>query len=228
MGMFLHRTRPETRRKPGFISAQKEGGRLDRKGLATVYHTGVTGSSVAAISLPMEKIDYDRLSDQGQKIYNQFIRVLMSQEDWQMAVDLADILLGRDAPITKTDKQTEYGLQIAMVVSYCRPFKPGGRNFPKLPEEFQVSMSTTEKTLHDRLEQIRDQIMAHSDLGPRDFQHDIPKAGSWAPVFTVANNVHTPLTKDEVQQVRDLARRMDQIGARQHVDLQAQLVSHSQ
>ena len=98
-----------------------------------------------------------------------FKRLLLSLRDLEEAGSFVLRLRDADSPL---DGVARKAIQIALIVSYCRPFtKNKGPGVSKtLPSEFIERLEPEQQALHSRLKDLRDQEFAHSDGGPADIQ----------------------------------------------------------
>jgi hypothetical protein len=101
-----------------------------------------------------------------------FKRLLLSIRDFQDAGSFVQRLRGVTDGGLDLDVVSRRALQIALVVSYCRPFSSNrGVGVRKtLPREFIERLGAEHKDMHARLRALRDQEFAHSDGGPADIQ----------------------------------------------------------
>lgn len=94
----------------------------------------------------------------------QFNRHLISSEDFIEAKNYLKAL------VNEPDVVTRRALWIAAIVSYCRPFT---NNFgkesaiPSISPEFVNELRAEQRALHDRLMELRNTVIAHSDFGSK-------------------------------------------------------------
>jgi hypothetical protein len=120
-----------------------------------------------------------------------FKRLLLSIRDLEDAGGFVLRLREADGAGSPLDAVARKALQIALVVSYCRPFSINkGLGVSKtLPAEFVGRLTPEQQALHWRLKALRDQEFAHSDGGPADIQVSVSQRADGTPLASHAKAV---------------------------------------
>lgn len=98
--------------------------------------------------------------------HNRRIRLLYSMKDIQLALSAADFLQECDPEtrISKVELRRYKCYETTAIVSYARPFSESRGKIPKLSlKMIGVKLNDESKELHDRLLNLRNRVVAHSD-----------------------------------------------------------------
>lgn len=155
-------------------------------------------------------------------------RLLISLWDLNSAASYASVLvhLGRrgpdEGPLTDLHRETAL---TAMVVTYARPFS-GNRSDPLCAGTIRlrrlVTLSEAERTLHNRLVDLRNTAFAHADPSAWKVSHRVQPNGT---VLPIVRDPRAPMRRADYAAVRDLASlictaistQLTGIGIRGHV-----------
>jgi hypothetical protein len=104
-------------------------------------------------------------TEQGRRLYK---RLIIAFHDLTESRQFLNRLLGLNSeiPPPPSDKIQREALMTALIVSYVRSFsknRDADDVLRRLPEDFLCDFTETEKQLHARMLQLRDQEFAHSD-----------------------------------------------------------------
>lgn len=148
----------------------------------------------------------------GDKDRALYKRLVLSIADLEEAGSFVHRLLGRgasaDAP--PLDGTARKALQIALIVSYSRPFSTNRKTRdvqPTLPAAFLDQLTERQRTLHHRLKTLRDQEFAHTDPMPADVTVRVaarPDGTPHASVLRAGSSTRAQIQDDELQQIEDL------------------------
>jgi hypothetical protein len=118
--------------------------------------------------------------------------------------------VGSFANAPALDGTTREGLQVALVISYARPFSGNRRTSdvePTLPAAFLSQLCERHRTLHGKLLSLRDQEFAHSDPVPADVKVWVSQRGDGethaAPVNSVSMT-RAEITSDALTEIGEL------------------------
>lgn len=104
--------------------------------------------------------------DEHPNIHKRRVRLLYSMKDIQLAISAADFLqeCDPDAKISKVDLRRYKCYETTAIISYARPFSESRGGFPKLSlRMINVQLDDQLKALHQRILELRNQVIAHSD-----------------------------------------------------------------
>lgn len=96
------------------------------------------------------------------ELERQFVRVYISGKDFEQCVEYAAFAEAA------TEETVRRGLITASIISYARPFSANESHekaIPKPPVSVDKHLTSEELLLHNRLCNIRNQAVAHSDFG---------------------------------------------------------------
>ena len=99
----------------------------------------------------------------------QYNRYLISSEDFIEAKGYLEALESNPA-----DGVVCRALLMAAIVSYCRPFTNNSGNrdgaIPSISQKFINELASDEKSLHEKLTELRHKVLAHSDFDAKACQ----------------------------------------------------------
>jgi hypothetical protein len=117
--------------------------------------------------------------------------LLYSLNDLQQALSACEFLYecDEDQTYSKIDLRRFRCFETTLVVAYTRPFSQSRGEIPALTMKMiDLKLSAEKRALHDRLMQMRNQIMAHSDaemMRMTTQAFDIPIGDEKPPVFLI-------------------------------------------
>ncbi|WP_168455083.1 hypothetical protein [Acetobacter pasteurianus] len=94
------------------------------------------------------------------------IRIIQAMADFQMALSALDFVseVSPDEPISRIERRRLRCFEDAAVVAYWRPFSYSN-GLPKLTlETLGITATTEQLTLHERLKERRNKVIAHTDV----------------------------------------------------------------
>ncbi len=127
-------------------------------------------------------------------------RLVISNHDLNHAKRFAELILNRNSDC---EKYLLYALKTALVVAYWRPFsgnKPSPDALSMLEDKHKNAFTPIEKRLHDRIHNVRNQVMAHSDSNAHGVHVFVGElAGSKTAIPTARDPHAAALTNADVQ-----------------------------
>jgi len=150
--------------------------------------------------------------DQAKRDRALYKRLVLSMPDLRDAGTFVHRLLGRGSFVgaPELDATARKALQIALVVSYSRPFSTNRKAADvqsTLPPQFVECLSESQRALHSRLRTLRDQEFAHSDPGPADLRVSVGQFPGGAPLPATVRSVSSTkaaMSDDELIAIEDL------------------------
>lgn len=131
-------------------------------------------------------------------------RLHITQEDLAQASRFGRLILSLDFDIEKEDQDSRLirqALDIALIVSYCRPFtlfrNKEGKRESRLPESLLAVLSAEERRIHKSLLNRRNQEYAHSDSSQITVRYYSWPLG----ILPISRNRFAPLPRPTVEQV---------------------------
>ena len=144
-----------------------------------------------------------KLSPEIQGKLGQFHRVLMSYTDFYQAKRITDHILGSNLYSDPAkDRFLLPALNCAGIIAYCRPFS--GNNPGEMPKVHDLSarflrvLTKDEMVVHEVVMQDRNTVLAHSDPGAWGMDLQIVKNPSGDFLLPHHNDVHAPLTEENM------------------------------
>jgi hypothetical protein len=142
-----------------------------------------------------------------------FKRLLLSIRDLEEAGSFVlRLRKGSDAGAA-LDPVAQKALQIALVVSYCRPFSTNqGPGVSKtLPPEVIKRLTPEQRALHSRLKALRDEEFAHSDGGPADIQVSVARRPDGTPLASHSKSVSSTRLVYELDELTRIEALIDKV-----------------
>jgi hypothetical protein len=131
-------------------------------------------------------------------------RLHITQEDLAQASRFGRLILSLDSDTEKEDQNSRLirqALDIALVVSYCRPFtlfrSKEGKRESRLPESLLAVLSNEERSIHESLLNQRNQEYAHSDASQIEVRYYSWPLG----ILPISRNRFVPMPRPTVEQV---------------------------
>jgi hypothetical protein len=148
--------------------------------------------------------------DAERKLYK---RLIISDQDLSHARKYAQLILELDLHGSSGDKNVylHRGLNVALVVSYWRPFSDNEGSLdtlPRLPDGFIAMYSPEGKALHDQLKSLRNRAFAHSDATAHGVRVHIKEFLGAKAAWPMSWNAHVPLTLERTKQLLDMIEQL--------------------
>jgi hypothetical protein len=127
-------------------------------------------------------------------------RLVISNADLNHAKQYAELILNRN---WDREKYLLYALKTALIVAYWRPFSendPAPDTLPMLENKHKKDFTTIEKRLHNRVRNLRNEVIAHSDSNAHSVRVFVGELAGSTTAIPIARDPHaTLLTNDDVQ-----------------------------
>ncbi len=138
-------------------------------------------------------------------------RVTLSMYDLEAAEAFAEEVLSDQE--TNRSELVSAALDLALRISYCRPFTRNrtGKNNDfdsRLTSDCTSSYSAEEQALHEEVYNSRNQIYAHSD--PEPYELDVGVTGEGGAVYGHSHNPVRLLSLRKVEQLHAMSRKLRQ------------------
>jgi hypothetical protein len=140
-------------------------------------------------------------------------RLIISHQDLDHAKRYADLILklGLHKSDEEGDRYLHRGLNVALVVSYWRPFSDNegsADTHPRLPDKFISGYSPTEEALHKEVRNLRNKAFAHSDAEAHGVRIHVREFLGSKTVFPVGWNAHIPLSDERTKQLLGMINKL--------------------
>lgn len=155
--------------------------------------------------------------------YKQYIRLLISYQDFQHAFDIAEIIIEENYEFKRNSTKGLEGQRIkilwealnsSMILSYCRPFSGNDKNsqskIPDLTNKVLKTLTNDEKEFHKTLIEDRNTIIAHSDSEAWNIKPILVKTKEMnKPIlYPSSNEVRAPLKIEFVEKLKTMCIKL--------------------
>ncbi|MFI5398355.1 MAG: hypothetical protein ACHQ9S_22690 [Candidatus Binatia bacterium] len=162
-----------------------------------------------------------------------FKRLIISDGDLDHAGWFADIILNRHLH-SCTDEESKYlhrGLNLALVVTYCRPFsgnKCSNDTTGDLPGRYLRDFSKEERALHSHLLKMRNCDHAHSTAAGHAVEVTVDARGAGPVAWAISRNAYVPLPREDTERLRGMITKLIQHVMDEHIRIQRLLAPGEQ
>lgn len=160
-------------------------------------------------------------------------RLILSQEDVQQAIDIAQYILEHslwDEAKWSDARLIGRGLQTAMVVSYIRPFSgnfDAEHTFSRPRIDIDKLLTEPEWRLHQEIKEMRDTVFAHTDAEQRNLSLSIYKFGEYSTANAISRNPYVMKSKQVTEDFLSLFKRVQCLFLEETIRLQSDLEAGS-
>jgi len=157
-----------------------------------------------------------------------FKRLIISERDLDHASRFADLILQRNLHAC-TDEESRYlhrGLNLALIVAYCRPFsgnKGNNDTAGDLPGRYLRELSDQEQALHSHVLDLRNRDHAHSDPAGHTVQVSVADLGGGPVASAIGRNAYVPLPREDTERLRSMITKLMAHILEEHVRIQQSL-----
>jgi hypothetical protein len=162
----------------------------------------------------------------------QFLRLLMSYNDFKHATQIATHIVSLD-PVTEKREGRWFlmeALNSAMIVAYCRPFSGNDRGtrpkIPDLPDSFLDVLDTKELEVHATALSDRNSVLAHSDSAAWNLRPLALAIGDRRILMPVSSYTRAPLTREATEILRTASDKLMEAVFAERMRLEPDLIKH--
>lgn len=140
-------------------------------------------------------------------------RLVISHQDLDHARRYAELIIdmGLHNSEKERDRYLHRGLNVALVVSYWRPFSDNegsADTHPKLPDRFISGYSKAERALHKEACNLRNKAFAHSDAEAHGVLVHVREFLGSKTAIPIGWNAHIPLPEERTQQLLGMINQL--------------------
>lgn len=164
----------------------------------------------------------------------QFLRLLMSYNDFKHANRIATYITSLDAADEKREGRWFLieALNCAMVVAYCRPFSGNDRGtrpkIPDLPDSFLGVLDSREREVHALALSDRNLVLAHSDSAAWNLRPLALAIGDRRILMPWSSYTRAPLTLEATEILRTSSGKLMEAVYAERMRLEPDLIQHFQ
>jgi hypothetical protein len=161
-----------------------------------------------------------------------FRRLVISGKDLDHARRYAQLILTRKLHDSseEDDKTIHRGLNLALVVSYWRPFtknQGSAETLPGLPRKFLKAYSPDERKLHAEIGRLRNRGFAHSDGDAHGVRVQVRSFRGLKSAWSTSWNAHVPLPAEQTARLLGMIETLLGQMASEQMRIQALLPTES-
>ena len=157
-----------------------------------------------------------------------FRRWTLSAIDLKQAQTWISYLLDKDLYLEEEDEEKVVGrgLQTAAIVAYYRPFSGNWETSDTtaaLGEEFLNTYNSKEKSLHQRIRRLRNQIYAHTDSEARDLKINVREIKDVPFAWASTHNPFPVMDKEVLERFLSMVEKLRAGVADKRIEVQDDL-----
>lgn len=160
----------------------------------------------------------------------QFIRLLISYNDFKHAAQIASYILDEKLHEAEGSRVVLEALNCAMIVAYCRPFSGSDRKtrpkVPDLPARFLGVLNETQLKVHHVAMTDRNTVLAHSDSAAWDLRPVVLALKEHRVLVPWSTDTRAPLTRDATQTLRTAATKLMEAVFQERGELESTLTEY--